>query len=68
MISIISSTTVFMLTYAHMAQPASSGASTDLPPLDTPPPQVPSKQKQLSDFEKRKVVFAYKQTNELQTI
>ena len=53
-----------MLTYANMAQPASlntPGASTDLPPLDTPPPQVPSKQKQLSDFEKGKIVFAYEQ-------
>jgi len=28
-------------------------------PLDTTPPQAPSKQKQLTDFEKGKIIFAY---------
>jgi len=54
-----------VLTHADMAQPSpepsTDASATVVSPLDTPPPQAPSKQKQLSDFEKGKVVFAYEQ-------
>jgi len=42
-------------------EPSTDASATVVSPLDTPPPQAPSKQKQLSDFEKGKTVFAYEQ-------
>jgi len=44
-----------VLTHADMAQPSpepsTNASATVVSPLDTPPPQAPSKQIQLSDFE-----------------
>jgi len=48
--------------YGQPSRETSTDASaTVVSPLDTLHPQAPSKQKQLSDFEKGKIVFAYEQ-------